>query len=397
MSTMMSDQFKIAQQVVNAIRDHGFQAYIVGGAVRDSILRRDVYDIDIATSAYPEQIQEIFKKVIPTGIDHGTVLVRYHGTSFEVTTFRTETGYSDFRRPDAVNFVTDLAEDLARRDFTMNAIAMDQSLQLIDPYQGKLDIKNKIIRTVGNAQERFLEDPLRMMRAIRFQSQLGFKLDNEALHAIHDNRKWLEKIAVERIAIEWEKTLKGPYFNEAKQNLFRVNLANHLPVISEHIYIQQALKSLTSSLPSFAAFITYMHLKVSDIAISSWTNKWKLSNQIKKDSKLLVQLIQDYTKEPLKWVLYRLPEDLIEDFSTLCLLFQNDPINKEDIVAIKKSLIIKKRRELAINGKDIISFFPDRQTGSWIQNMLLETEKAVVSEIIKNDKNDIREWLQYDN
>ncbi len=393
----MSDQFKIAQQVVNAIRDHGFQAYIVGGAVRDSILRRDIYDIDIATSAYPEQIQEIFKKVIPTGIDHGTVLVRYHGTSFEVTTFRTETGYSDFRRPDAVNFVTDLAEDLARRDFTMNAIAMDQSLQLIDPYQGKLDIKNKIIRTVGNAQERFLEDPLRMMRAIRFQSQLGFKLDNEALHAIHDNRKWLEKIAVERIAIEWEKTLKGPYFNEAKQNLFRVNLANHLPVISEHVYIQQALKSLTSSLPSFVAFITYMNLKVSDIAISFWTSKWKLSNQIKKDSKLLVQLIQDFTKEPLKWVLYRLPEDLIEDFSTLCLLFQNDPINKEDIVAIKKSLIIKNRRELAINGRDIISFFPDRQTGSWIQNMLLETEKAVVSEIIKNDKNDIREWLQYDN
>ncbi|SFL85460.1 tRNA nucleotidyltransferase (CCA-adding enzyme) [Gracilibacillus orientalis] len=394
---MIADLFKLAQQVVQEIQNHGFQAYIVGGAVRDSILGRDIDDIDIATSAYPEQVQKMFTKVIPTGIEHGTVLVRYHGTSFEVTTFRTETGYSDFRRPDTVNFVTNLKEDLARRDFTMNAIAMDQSLQLIDPYHGQSDIKNKVIRTVGRAQERFLEDPLRMMRAIRFQSQLGFKLDNEPLDAIHDNKKWLEKIAVERIAVEWEKTLTGTYFNEAKQSLFHTGLVDHLPILSEHINIQLEFQRLNCSLPSFAAFIAYMNLNIADIAISDWTNRWKLSNQIKKDSHLLVQLVQDYPKEPLSWVLYRLPEDLIEDFSRLCLLLQNEAINKEDIIAIKNGLTIKNRRDLVINGQDIISFFPDREAGSWIQHMLLETEKAVISEVIKNDKNDIREWLQYDN
>ncbi|WP_208591047.1 CCA tRNA nucleotidyltransferase [Gracilibacillus suaedae] len=393
---MKANLFKLAQQVVQEIRNYGFQAYIVGGAVRDSILGRTVDDIDIATSAYPDQIQKIFPRVIPTGIEHGTVLVRYQSTSFEVTTFRTETSYSDFRRPDTVKFVTDLREDLARRDFTMNAIAMDQSLQLIDPYHGQVDINNKIIRTVGRAQERFLEDPLRMMRAIRFQSQLGFELAEEVLHAIYDNRKWLDKIAVERIAVEWEKTLKGNYFSDAKRSLFRTGLVNHLPILSEDI-IQQSLQRLNSSLPSLAAFIAYMNLTVSEIAIADWTNSWKLSNQLKKSSRLLVQLVQDYPKEPLKWLLYRLPEDLIEDFTILCTLFQKNPFTQEEIKMVQKNLVIKDRQDLAINGKDIISFFPNRSKGSWIQNLLLETEKAVVTELIKNDKNDIREWLQYDN
>ncbi|MGP4041318.1 CCA tRNA nucleotidyltransferase [Gracilibacillus sp. D59] len=394
---MKTDLFKLALQVVREIQNHGFQAYIVGGAVRDSVLGRDINDIDIATSAYPQEIQEIFTKVIPTGIDHGTVVVQYHGISFEITTFRTETGYSDFRRPDTVNFVTDIKEDLARRDFTINAIAMDQSLQLIDPYMGKKDIKNKVIRTVGRAQERFLEDPLRMMRAIRFQSQLGFKLDEETLYAIQDNRKWLEKISIERIAVEWKKTLKGTYFNQAKQALLQTRLVNQLPVISEHNMIQEVFQKLNRSLPSLAAFIAYMRLNVSSISISDWTNRWKLSNQIKKNSQVLVQLVQDYSKEPLPWVLYRLPEELIEDFTTLCFLLQKETINNEDIISMKNGLIIKNRRELVINGQDIMSFFPDREAGSWIQQMLLETEKAVVSEVIKNDKNDIREWLQYDN
>ncbi|WP_018933732.1 CCA tRNA nucleotidyltransferase [Gracilibacillus lacisalsi] len=393
---MKAELFKLAQQVVQEIRNYGFQAYIVGGAVRDLLLDRTVDDIDIATSAYPDQIQKIFPKVIPTGIEHGTVLVRYQSTSFEVTTFRTETSYSDFRRPDAVSFVTDLKEDLARRDFTMNAIAMDQSLQLIDPYHGQNDINKKLIRTVGRAQERFLEDPLRMMRAIRFQSQLGFELATEVLQAIDDNRKWLEKIALERIAVEWEKTLKGTYFHDAIQSLLRTGLVNHIPILSENSDIQESFQTLHGPLPSFASFIAYMNLNVSDIAISDWTNKWKLSNQIKKSSRLLVQLVQDYPKEPFNWVLYRLPEDLIEEFTILCELFYKDTFTQEEIKMLQKNLVIKDRSELAINGQDIISFFPNRAKGSWIQNMLLETEKAVVSELIKNDKNGIREWLQYD-
>lgn len=394
---MVSDLFNLAQQVVQKIQEQGFQAYIVGGAVRDSILGRNVEDIDITTSAYPEQIQDIFLKVIPTGIEHGTVIVRYHGVSFEVTTFRSESGYSDFRRPDNVDFVTDLKEDLARRDFTMNAIAMDQSLQLIDPYHGQHDIHNKLIRTVGNASERFLEDPLRMMRAIRFQGQLGFALDHEALHAITDNRKWLGKIAVERISIEWEKTLKGTYFNQAKQSLFRTKIINHLPIFSENNTIQKVFEGINSSLPGFEAFIAYMNLNVSDVTVSTWIREWKLSNRVKKDSHLLVQLMQDYAKEPIEWIIYRLPENLVEAFSSLCLLLHNERIKSEEIITIKQSLIIQNRDELVINGNDIISFFPNCAKGPWIQEMLVETEKAVVSKKIKNNINEIREWLQYDN
>lgn len=176
---LFSHAFKIIEQ----IESNRFQAFIVGGAVRDYLLNRPISDIDIATDALPADIMKIFDKVIPTGIKHGTVLVRSQQLSFEITTFRKESGYQDHRHPDSVTFVSDIEEDLSRRDFTMNALAMDRNFKVIDPFGGESDIKAQIIRMVGNPNHRLQEDPLRMMRAVRFSSQLGFAVDPITLKA----------------------------------------------------------------------------------------------------------------------------------------------------------------------------------------------------------------------
>lgn len=189
----------------------GFEAYLVGGAVRDMLMNKDVSDFDIATNAKPNQVMSIFKKVIPTGIEHGTVTVIFQGEHIEVTTFRTEKDYSDGRHPDNIEYAATIEEDLSRRDFTMNAIAANlRNGSIVDPFDGRHDIKIKLIRCVGNPLERFNEDGLRPIRALRFASVLGFDIESKTLEAIPASLKITEKIAVERFHDELLKMLKSP-------------------------------------------------------------------------------------------------------------------------------------------------------------------------------------------
>ena len=194
--------FDKAFRVMQQLESRGYEAYLVGGAVRDHLIGKQVGDLDIATSATPNQVMQVFDKVIPIGIEHGTVLVRFEEESFEITTFRTEGTYSDYRHPDSVNFVTDVTADLARRDYTVNAIAMNRNGELVDPFGGRDAIEKQELVTVGNAFDRFQEDPLRMMRGVRFVSQLGYNLDDDARKVIKEQRLWLTRIAIERVAIE---------------------------------------------------------------------------------------------------------------------------------------------------------------------------------------------------
>ncbi|UOQ85860.1 CCA tRNA nucleotidyltransferase [Gracilibacillus salinarum] len=391
---MTDPLFLLAQKVIKKLEAHHYRAYIVGGAVRDALLKRQVDDIDITTSALPEDIQQIFPKVIPTGLQHGTVTVRFQQTSFEVTTFRTEGKYSDFRRPDQVQFVSDLKEDLARRDFTMNAIAMDSSFQLIDPFAGIKDMECKLIRTVGDPNQRFLEDPLRMMRAIRFQSQLGFLIDQAAIQAIMRHRKWLSKIAVERIAVEWGKTITGSHFPQANQSLVDSGLIKYLPVMAGHNGIRQVMKGLDQSFTSIAAFVAYMHLQDQTVSISTWKREWKFSNQIKRDSETLYKSVVSYPANSLSWIVYQLENHLLTDFQFLFQVYHQQQWSVSYLRQQKESLPIVSRSELAVNGKDIIALFPNRQKGAWIQEILSAVEKAVVEQEVHNNKTDIREWLQ---
>ena len=196
---------------LNAIfEENGFEAYLVGGAVRDVLLGKKASDWDITTNAKPEDIMGMFHRVIPTGIAHGTVTIHFMGKEIEATTFRSESGYSDGRHPDSVRFNATLEDDLSRRDFTMNAIAASlKDGTLIDPFNGEKDIKNKIIRTVGSPVERFLEDGLRPIRALRFSSQLNFEIEGETYEAIKrtEVQQKIQSISLERFRDEFIKIL----------------------------------------------------------------------------------------------------------------------------------------------------------------------------------------------
>ena len=188
----------------------GYNAYLVGGAVRDMIMKTEAHDWDVATNATPQDVIKLFKFVVPTGIEHGTVTVHYKGVEIEVTTFRTESGYSDGRHPDSVNYAATIEEDLARRDFTMNAIAANlKNGRIVDPYGGKRDIKKKCIRTVGEAHERFMEDGLRPIRAVRFAAKLGFSIEKNTYSEIFKNdiQEKAASISIERFRDEFEKIM----------------------------------------------------------------------------------------------------------------------------------------------------------------------------------------------
>lgn len=183
-NNMDKSLFEQARPILEQIQDNGFEAYYVGGSVRDYVMGRNIHDIDITTSATPDEIESIFSHTIPVGKEHGTINVVFNDENYEVTTFRAEEDYVDHRRPSGVTFVRDLYEDLQRRDFTMNAIAMDTAYKLYDYFDGQQDINNRIIRTVGIAEERFQEDALRMIRCLRFQSQLSFDIAMETFEAM---------------------------------------------------------------------------------------------------------------------------------------------------------------------------------------------------------------------
>ncbi len=196
-----------AGAILNKLNNSGFKAYIAGGAVRDLLMNKTPHDYDIATSALPEEVKELFSKTIDTGIQHGTVTVIENMTGYEVTTFRCDGGYSDGRHPQSVEFVTDEKEDCLRRDFTINAMLYSESTGVLDFFGGKEDIENKIIRCVGDPEKRFREDALRMLRAVRFKAVLDFKIEPETEKAIRKYSVLIKKVSSERILEELNKIL----------------------------------------------------------------------------------------------------------------------------------------------------------------------------------------------
>ena len=200
-----------ARQVLQALTAAGHEAYLVGGCVRDLLRGVEPHDWDICTSALPEETERYFagQRIIETGLKHGTVTVLVDGEPYEITTYRTEGPYSDSRRPDYVRFVPDLTEDLVRRDFTMNAIATDLDGNLRDPFGGAMDIKAGLIRCVGEPDQRFQEDGLRVMRALRFAAVFGYEIEAQTARAVHENRAMLDRVAAERINVELRKLMVG--------------------------------------------------------------------------------------------------------------------------------------------------------------------------------------------
>ncbi|HZJ87545.1 MAG TPA: CCA tRNA nucleotidyltransferase, partial [Sphaerochaeta sp.] len=219
----------------------GYSLYIVGGAIRDYLLGLSVQDYDFATDATPKEVMDLFRRVIPTGIEHGTVTVLFERSAFEVTTFRTDGTYLDGRRPTSVLYVTDLAQDLSRRDFTINAFAADcTSGKIIDLHAGKADLKAKQIRAIGEPTERFEEDGLRILRAARFSAKLNFSIEEKTLQAMKETKGMIDRVSAERIREELFALLasdnphRGLTYLQKSEVLERV-----LPELCEGLGIEQ--------------------------------------------------------------------------------------------------------------------------------------------------------------
>ena len=242
---------KGAEFIIRSLENAGFEAYIVGGCVRDGILGREPEDWDVTTNAKPMEVKSVFPVTVDTGIEHGTVTVLVPPDevergirSFEVTTYRIDGEYTDHRHPNEVSFTGSLREDLARRDFTINAMAYHMERGIIDPFSGQEDLEKKIVRAVGRAEDRFQEDALRMMRGIRFSAQLDFALDKEAFSGICKLKESLSKVSKERIAVELWKLLASAH-PEKVERLFATGLA---PYITED-FPKIALRGIPELLP----------------------------------------------------------------------------------------------------------------------------------------------------
>ena len=233
-----------AEWIIDNIRSHGYEAFIVGGCVRDAVLGRIPGDWDITTSAKPEQVKEIFGKTVDTGLKHGTVTIIKHGSGYEVTTYRIDGEYLDGRHPETVEFTPDLREDLKRRDFTINAMAYSHETGIVDAFEGMEDLNRRVIRCVGCAKDRFTEDALRILRAVRFAAQLDFVIENETYKAIAEIAPNLVHVSKERIQVELTKLLLSDH-PEKIGNVKNMITAFQAPLAVDKVEIRRLLSRVT--------------------------------------------------------------------------------------------------------------------------------------------------------
>lgn len=391
--------FEDAKPVIKKIKEQGFEAYFVGGSVRDYLMDKDIHDIDITTSARPDEIEEMFSKTIPIGKEHGTINVLFHNKSYEITTFRTEGEYINHRKPNDVIFVRDLYEDVKRRDFTINAIAMDESYNIIDYFNGKDDIDAHNIKTVGNAVERFEEDALRIIRGLRFQSQLAFTLDNETFDGMLQQIQNIEYLSIERIIVEFKKLITGKNVAVSFKNLLTLNAFAYIPFFSHydmrHIIIKEPLP--------FNLFIALIQSKLSNV--NAQLAQLKISNNDKKEIQTFTQLLTVLqtinTKQELKLTIYDYGlQHNLTILSHSQTFKQNDialpsPLiyNEQLLRQIAQEMPIKNRQELDITGKDLIDYLEQR-SGPWIKDALRNIEIAVIDGNLTNYKPKILEWVK---
>lgn len=386
--------FTVAFPVLTQLEQAGYEAYFVGGSIRDLILNRPIHDIDIATSAYPEEVKRLFPKTIDTGIKHGTVTVLNDGASYEITTFRTESGYQDFRRPDHVTFVQNLAEDLKRRDFTINALAMNRAGEVIDLFNGLGDLQKHLIKAVGDPMKRFHEDALRMMRAVRFMSQLNFDLESQTKEAVSDLHQLLSKISVERIRDEFVKMGTGINSRDAFKIFLQTKLSESVPDFagkSDLLAIYPKLKFNPSMETSLWSIIIIL-LKISDDQIARFMRDWKNSNAMTEKVRKIVTLFDLISeKSPSDLELFNAGKDvLLNTIDVAHILGQ--PINSEALVDRYTALPIKSMSELAVDGQFLIA--NGIKPGPKLGQILNQIKQKVIAGELDNSEDEIQEYLQ---
>lgn len=387
--------------VLKQIESHGYEAYFVGGCVRDILLNKTINDIDIASSARPEEIEAIFPVTFDVGKEHGTIVVVIEGEPYEVTTFRTEGNYSDFRRPDEVNFVRNLREDTLRRDFTINAMAIDHQGQLFDYHGGESDLHQQIIRCVGNPLERFQEDALRMMRAIRFASQLGFQIEPQSFDAIITLKENLQHISIERSRIEFSKFLMGTFFSEKSHLLFESGLAYYLPGLNSE-NTKKAMELLSQEFEAISLDLRQedlmwarllWHLNITNAEeIRRFLKKWTHSNAFINSVIQMIQLFEYFNQDEIStWLVYRY------DYNMLTLVerfyLENNWVQNASVAELYQQLPITSRKEIQVNGKDIMHILNVQKGGPKIGSLLDEIEYLIVHRKLENKYENIEKYI----
>lgn len=393
----MTDPFLTANPVLKKLEDAGYEAYFVGGSVRDFLLKREINDVDIATSATPAEVKKVFQRTVDIGIEHGTVLVLVDNGAYEVTTYRTESEYQDYRRPNEVTFIRNLKDDLKRRDFTMNAIAMDRNKKLIDPFNGVTAIQKKIIQTVGSPSDRFQEDALRMMRAVRFVSQLSFQIERDTVEALSMLVHLLENIAVERKRAEFEKLLVGKSKHNALNILLETNIYLYLPGLktkSQHLEKMLGFESYDLTVNEMWSLLIFcLNLKEKEIEV--FLKEWRLAlKEIREIGRVVHFLYKRLKQEWNLYDLYSAGRETILSTERLYLVINKikavDSI--EQWVNLYESLPIKERSEMNVSGNDLMDWF-NKRGGPWLKETLLTIENKIIAGQLDNNKEKIKEWL----
>ncbi|MFJ7973893.1 CCA tRNA nucleotidyltransferase [Psychrobacillus sp. NPDC096389] len=388
---MMKNRWPEAYKVIETLENAGFEAYVVGGAVRDFVRHQHANDVDVTTNATPNEVKRLFPHTIDVGIEHGTVLVVLKET-IEVTTFRSEATYTDFRRPDAVTFVRSLAEDLQRRDFTMNAMALTKTDELIDYFGGREDIEKEVIRAVGDPHQRFSEDALRMLRAIRFSAQLNYSLHVDTMEAIQSLHHLIAHVSMERVKVELEKIWISDYVGNGMHLFVSSYLADNF---------QGDWTTYRDSWERFSSFgntangWAYFALMQSSTDLGPMLSFYKCSNAEKAHVKHIVAAVDQLAKgywSPYNY--FQFTEDVLIAATSYAKELKkiDTSYTPEQIKQAKAAIPISSVKDIVVNGNDLMKW-TQKKRGPWIREAMEKITLGIVAGKLKNDRKMIQEWF----
>lgn len=366
--------------IIDTLQQHGFEAYAVGGCVRDSLLGREPGDWDITTSASPEQVKQLFRRTVDTGILHGTVTVMLEKCGYEVTTYRIDGEYEDGRHPKSVEFTTNLTEDLRRRDFTINAMAYNKTAGLVDEFGGIQDLGRGRISCVGEARERFTEDALRMLRAVRFAAQLGFSIGEATLEAIRELAPNLAKVSRERIQAELTKLLMSPN-PQMVELFFSLGLAEQVFPELDRCFCSADREQLLGRLAGTEADVILRYTVLLSVIGGSPEERRRKSREFLKELRFdnhtvdWVSRLSEHRLDILagdKPGLRRQIVDIGEDIFPALLKLQADTAAAELYRQILEAGDCLSLKRLAVNGRDLIGIGirPGRELGEKLSGLL---------------------------
>lgn len=373
----MNKSYKKAFKILNIFKKNNIESFIVGGAVRDFLLKREPQDIDITTSAFPGKVMKLFTAK-PTGLKYGSVTILFEDETFEVTTYRIEENYNDYRHPDSVIYTDDVSQDVWRRDFTINALLLAVNGDIVDHVGGKKDLESKIIRAIGNPDERFLEDALRILRACYFESKLDFTIEEQTRASMAKNAHLLGTLPSERITQELIKILYEPETLKAFKTMVETNIIAYLPFVGKAIEYFISIEE-KPFVDTFWA-VSYCLNQKAD-TFYNLTNKDKHKYQKVLELYLNKTKINDFT-------LYTYGLDISILYDKVNYYLKEPSLNKNMILKMYENLPIKSQADLKVSSRKLIELSGKKQ-GAWLGLLLEELALGVLKKEIQNDESDL--------